>query len=143
MMFGRKKRQLERLLIAEDEPLIAFDNERFLADSGFQVIATVDNVAEAVALINGGTGIDLVLADISLSDGSGIDVAKAAFDRGIKVMFVTGEFPDTARDICVGCLAKPYQQRDLLLAIDAIEAVMGGDEPRRLPGGFRLFLTAA
>lgn len=143
MLFGKKKRQIERLLIAEDEPLIAFDNERFLADSGFQVVATVDNVAEAIALIESGADIDLVLADISLSDGSGLDVARAAFDRQIKVMFVTGEFPDGASAISVGCLAKPYQQRDLLLAIDAIEAVMGGDSPRRLPAGFKLFMDAA
>ncbi len=143
MIFGKKKRQLARLLIAEDEPLIAFDNERFLADSGFEVVATVDNVADAVALINDGADIDLVLADISLSDGSGLDVAQAAFDRGIKVLFVTGEFPESARTISAGCLTKPYQQRELLLAIDAIEAVVSGEAPRRLPGGFRLFLTVA
>lgn len=141
-MFGRKKRQLERLLIAEDEPLIAFDNERFLADAGFEVIATVDSVSDAVALLNGSEPIDLVLADISLSDGSGIDIARAAADRGIKVLFVTGEFPEAARGLAVGCLSKPYQQRDLLLAVEAIDAVIQGDEPRRLPSGFTLFMAA-
>ncbi|MBY0519101.1 MAG: response regulator [Sphingomonas sp.] len=143
MIFGRKKRQLERLLIAEDEPLIAFENERFLTDAGFTVVATVDRVADALALIGDGQTIDLVLADISLADGSGLDIAKAAFECGIKVLFVTGEFPETARAIAAGCLTKPYQQRDLLLAIDAIEAVIGGEEPRRLPPGFNLFATAA
>ena len=140
MKFGRKKRQLERLLIAEDEPLIAFDNERFLVDAGFDVVATVDRVADALVLLASGAEIDLVLADISLTDGSGLDIAQAAFDRGIKVMFVTGESNDAARPIAVGCLAKPYAQRDLLLAIDAVEAALGGLKPKRLPAGFRLFV---
>ena len=35
-MFGRKKRQIERLLLVEDEPLVAFDNEHALSDAGFE-----------------------------------------------------------------------------------------------------------
>lgn len=138
-MFGRKKRVLERLLIAEDEPLIAFDNERFLADAGFEVVATIDRVEDAVALINGGSEIDLVLADISLADGSGLDIARAATARGIKVLFVTGDADDAACDFAVGCLAKPYDQRDLLASIDAIEAVVAGEQPKKVPAGLRLF----
>lgn len=143
MMFGRKKRHLERLLIAEDEPLVAFDNERFLTDAGFEVVATVDRVADAVALIDEGRAIDLILADISLADGSGVDIARAASARGIKVLFVTGDGHEAARDIAAGCLDKPYAQRDLLLAIAAIEAVIGGKKPRRLPAGMRLFIAPA
>ncbi len=30
MIFGRRKRVLNRLLIVEDEPLVAFDNEHFM-----------------------------------------------------------------------------------------------------------------
>ncbi len=141
MLFGRKKRRISRLLIVEDEPLVAFDTEHFLREAEFEIVATVDRVASAMAVIRDGEEIDLVLVDMSLADGSGMDVAKAASEAGIKVLFVTGACPDGARDIAAGCLAKPYAQRDLLAAINAIEAVIDGRKPKKLPGGFSLFET--
>ncbi|MEI9851732.1 MAG: response regulator [Sphingomonas sp.] len=143
MIFRRKKRRIERVLIVEDEPLVAFETEHFLGESGFEIAATVDSVASAAAVIATDDEIDLVLVDVSLSDGSGIEVARAAHARGVQVLFVTGNCPGDARALAAGCLAKPYPPRDLLAAIDAIEAVLYGREPKRLPGGFSLFKKAA
>ncbi|CUS43420.1 MAG: response regulator [Pseudomonadota bacterium] len=143
MLFGRKKRQICRLLIVEDEPLVAFDTEHFLREAEFEIVATVDRVATALEVIRTETELDLVLVDISLADGSGFDVAHAAHGAGIPVLFVTGACPEGARDVAAGCLSKPYAQRDLLAAIDAIEAVIVGRKPRRLPDGFSLFDKAA
>lgn len=143
MLFGRKKRQIERLLIVEDEPLIAFDNEHFLRGSGFEITATVDSVADALRVMADEEGIDLVLVDVDLSDGSGVTVAQAAHAKGIAVLFVTGNCPGDARALAAGCLSKPYPQRDLVAAIDAIEAVVVGKTPKRLPGSFSLFQKAA
>lgn len=140
-LFERKKRRFNRLLVVEDEPLVAFDTEYFLRDEGFDVVATLDRVDDAVALIGSGAEIDLVLADISLADGSGLDVAKAAQGAGIAVLFVTGECPTEAETLADGCLGKPYSQRDLALAIAAIEAVRDGVVPKRLPAGLSLFKT--
>ena len=139
MLFGRKKRRITRLLVVEDEPLVAFDTEHFLTDAGFTIVATVDRVADATALLDSGTGIDLVLVDVSLADGSGLDVARAAGGHEVPVLFVTGNCPVEAQEIAAGCLAKPYAQRDLLGAIQAIDATLTGDTPKRLPSGFRLF----
>lgn len=52
-LFGRKKRRLVKLLVVEDEPLVAFDTEHVLTDAEFEVVATVDRVSKAVALIEG------------------------------------------------------------------------------------------
>jgi DNA-binding response OmpR family regulator len=139
MLFGRRKRRIARLLVVEDEPLVAFDTEHFLSDAGFEIVATVDRATEATALIDSGTAVDLVLADVSLADGSGLDVARAAQAREVPVLFVTGNCPVEAQQLAAGCLAKPYAQRDLLAAIQAIDATLAGESPRRLPGGFRLF----
>lgn len=145
MLFGGKKqRRIERLLIVEDEPLVAFDNEHFLNNEGFDIVGTVDSVADAVRLIEQTEDIDLLLVDVSLVDGSGIDVARVAHGRGITVMFVTGNCPGEAKQFAAGCLSKPYPQRDLLGAINAVEAVIEGRKvPRRLPGGFSLFAQVA
>ncbi|MFX7922726.1 response regulator, partial [Acinetobacter baumannii] len=67
VLFGKRKRHLARILIVEDEPLVAFDNERFLDEEGFEVVATIDRVEDAVTLIETGTPIDLVLADVNLA----------------------------------------------------------------------------
>lgn len=139
MLFGRKKRTIVRLLVVEDEPLIAFDTEHFLTDAAYEIVATVDRVADALAVIASGAEIDLLLVDVSLADGSGLDVARAAQAEGIPVLFVTGNCPVEATEIAAGCLAKPYAQRDLLGAIVAIEARRDGRPVKKLPNGFRLF----
>ena len=144
MLFGKRKRRIERVLVVEDEPLVAFDTEHFLAGEGFEIAATVDTIAEAMAVIGADAALDLVLVDVSLADGSGVEVARAAHALGVPVLFVTGHCPGDARALAAGCLAKPYPQRDLLTAIATIEAVLdGGKAPQRLPGSFSLFLGAA
>ena len=143
MLFAKRKPTLVRLLLVEDEPLVAFDNEHLLTDQGYEIVATVDRVADAVAVIEDGQAIDLVLADVNLADGNGVDVARAARARGIPVMFVTGNCPAEAEALAVGCLAKPYPQRTLIAAIGAVEASVAGRPSRRLPDGFRLFATSA
>lgn len=139
MLFGRKKRLIERLLVVEDEPLIAFDTEHVLTDAGYTIVGTVDRVADAVAVIESGTAIDLVLVDVNLADGSGLDVARAARSADVPVLFVTGRFPPEAEALATGRLAKPYQQRDLIGSIDAIDATLGGKRPKKLPAGLALF----
>jgi len=139
MLFAKRRRKLNRLLIVEDEPLIAFDNEYFLQSAGFDVVATVDTVAQAVASI-AEHEIDLVLTDVSLSDGGdGRDVAHAAQAKAVPLMFVTGSCPLDAQALAVGCLAKPYSQRDLLAAIEAVEARLAGRKTKKLPPSFTLF----
>ncbi|WP_294392727.1 response regulator [uncultured Sphingomonas sp.] len=138
MLFGKTERIIHRIVIVEDEPLVAFDNEHFLRDAGYEVAATVDTVPEAIAAIM--EGVDLVLADVNLSSGgSGRDVARIAKERGVPLVYVTGSCPDDARNSAMGLLAKPYSQRDLLGAIQAVDARLAGRQPRRVPKGFTLF----
>lgn len=142
MIFRRKKRRIDRVLVVEDEPLVAFDTEHLLDESGYTVVATVDRVADALAVIDGGHDVDLVLLDVKLADGSGVDVARRARSVGVAVLFVTGHCPPEATELANGCLSKPYTQRDLAGAIAAIDGAMGGKTPRRLPSGFQLFAPA-
>ena len=138
MLFGKRKRTIKRILIVEDEPLVAFDNEHFLRDAGYDIVATVDRAGDALRFIDAG-GLDLVLADVRLSDGSGIDVARAAQARAIPLLFVTGAMPPEARALAMGVLAKPYNHRELIAAIDALDAQIGGKAVKRSPPGLSLF----
>ncbi len=143
MLFGKKERRITRVLVVEDEPLVAFDTEHFLTGEGYEIVGTLDTVADALAALEADEDIHLVLVDVNLSDGSGVDVAQAAHARGIPVVFVTGSCPDEAQALAAGHLAKPYPQRDLLTAIEAVDTVLGGKSPRRLPPSFNLFLQPA
>lgn len=143
MVFGKKKRRITRLLIVEDEPLVAFDAEHFLVEEGFIVVATTDSVADAIAHIAAEEKVDMVLIDLALADGSGIDVAHAARAGDIPALFVTGKPPEEVEGHALGCLSKPYRQRDLLAAIAAVEALLDGKSPRRLPSGLKLFQPVA
>jgi DNA-binding response OmpR family regulator len=140
MVFGRRKRVITRLLIVEDEPLVAFDNEYTLTEEGFEVVATVDKVADALAVLDANADVHLVLADVSLADGSGIDLARQAHARGVAVIFCTGDCPEGGRAFAHGCLSKPYRPADLIDAIAAVDGqLQGRARPRRLPRGFSLF----
>jgi len=138
MLFGRPKSRLKNLLIVEDEPLIAFDNEHFLAGHGYVVVATIDNAQAALDLLRAG-GIDLVLSDVRLNGSDGRDVAIAAKQADIPVLFVTATCPIDAPEIAIGCLAKPYSLKELRQAIEAVEAHLDGAMPKRLPEGLTLY----
>ena len=140
MVFGRRKRTITRLLICEDEPLIAFDSEYALTEEGFEVVATVDRVADALAVLDANADVHLVLADVNLADGSGVELARQAHARGVAVIFCTGDCPEGGRAFARGCLAKPYSPADLIGAIAVVDNHMQGrPRPRGLPRGFSLF----
>jgi DNA-binding NarL/FixJ family response regulator len=139
MLFSRKARKLRRVLVVEDEPLVAFDNEHVLADAGYEVVGTVDTAEAAIELMAENPP-DIVLCDVTIAgERDGMDVARAAGEKDIKVLFVTASCPLEAQALAVGCLAKPYLPRDLSDAIAAVDATLAGRKPRRVPGNLSLY----
>ncbi|MCJ8157649.1 response regulator [Sphingomonas sp. LaA6.9] len=139
MLFGRKQRLINRLLIVEDEPLVAFDNEHVLTEAGYHVVGTVDRYRDAVAVLDAAE-VDLILSDVRLTgDRDGAELAREAMRREVRLIFVTASCPVDAPEISIGCLAKPFAHKELLAALDAIEACLGGARPRKLPRGLTLY----
>jgi CheY-like chemotaxis protein len=139
MLFGKRKRIVKRILIVEDEPLIAFDNEVMLGDAGYEVVATLDGFDEAIALL-GREQVDLVLSDVRLKGRrTGIDLARAAKKRGVPVLFASGhEPPDEAPECALGCLMKPYSERQLRQALESVERFLAGKKVKP-PKGLHFF----
>ena len=83
-----------RILIIEDEAVIAMDLSDLVTNAGHEVVATATTASQAVSAAKRERP-DLVLADIQLADGSsGIDAVRdilAAFE--VPVIFITA-FPD-------------------------------------------------
>jgi DNA-binding response OmpR family regulator len=141
MLFGKRKRVVNRILIVEDEPLTAFDTENLLGDEGYEVVATLDRFAEAVETLDR-EQVDLILCDVRLTgERSGIDLASEARGRGIPVLFVTGAAPDNASDLAIGVLEKPYNDRTLKAALLAVDRYLAGEKARP-PKGLTLFPQA-
>ena len=141
MLFGKRKRIVKRILIVEDEPLTAFDNESTLGDLGYDVVATVDSFEDAIERIDR-EDIDLVLSDLRLQGPkTGLDLARAAKQRGIPVLFATGHhLPQEAEALAIGVLAKPYSERTLRGALESIERMLAGEQPKP-PRGMQMFNT--
>lgn len=138
-LFRRKKRIIRRLLIVEDEPLVAFDNEHHLEKAGYEIAATVDSGEAAIALIAREL-VDAIVLDVNLSGtSSGIDVARVAATRGIAVLFVSGACPPEAALLAHAALAKPYTPDQLTGALELIDRVMQGEAVSEAPGGLTLF----
>jgi CheY-like chemotaxis protein len=135
MLFGKRKRIVKRILIVEDEPLTAFDNEVMLGDLGYEIVATLDNFEEAIALLDR-EDVDLVLSDVRLSGKrSGLDLARAAANRGVPVLYSTGhELPEQAKALAVGCLKKPYSERQLKNGLEAVDRMLGGEKVKATKG---------
>jgi len=138
MLFSKPKRVVKRILIVEDEPLVAFDNETMLADEGYEVVATVDRFRAAIEVLDR-EQVDLVLCDVRLyDDQSGIRLAKEACKRGIPVLFATGTAPPDADKLAIGCLIKPYSSRTLKAALESVNRHLLGKRPKP-PKGLELY----
>ncbi len=125
----------------EDEPLTAFDTENLLGDEGYEVAATLDRFADAVAALDS-EQVDLILCDVRLTgERTGIDLAQVAKNRRIPVLFVTGAPPDNASELAIGCLMKPYNDRTLKAALAAVDKYLAGEKVRP-PKGLTLYPEA-
>jgi CheY-like chemotaxis protein len=138
MLFGKRKQVVKRILIVEDEPLTAFDNENMLGDAGYVIVATVDDLAEALAVLDR-EEVHLILSDVRLrKDKTGVDLAHAALQRGVPTLFATGHSYPGAAEVAVGCLAKPYSERQLCKAIECVDRHLQGEKVKP-PRGLELF----
>ena len=141
MLFGKRKRIVNRILIVEDEPLTAFDTENLLGDEGYEVVATLDRFRDAVQVLDR-EQVDLILCDVRLTgERTGIDLAREGKMRRIPVLFVTGAPPDNAEELAVGCLLKPYNDRILKHALAAVDRYLAGEKAKP-PRGLTLFPKA-
>ncbi|WP_207484599.1 response regulator [Arenibaculum pallidiluteum] len=114
-----------RLLIIEDQAILALALEGMLFDLGHEVVGIARDHAEALRLAERHRP-DLALVDVMLADGiTGIDAMlalRSLFD--VPSLFVTGsarEIPDEALRLAVGIVEKPYRETTLRKALVAAE----------------------
>jgi CheY-like chemotaxis protein len=102
-----------RILVVEDEMLIAMMIEGMLNDLGCKSVATAATVDQAVTLIEG-QDFDAAMLDVNLKGSNSYPVADVLAARGVPYFFSTGNsgnMADGYGDRAV--LRKPFMSRDL------------------------------
>ena len=129
-------RCIRRLLVVEDDALVAFDHEYDLKSAGYEVVATVGS-GEAAVPVLAEAEVDAIILDLHLSGAmQGADIARLAHDRGVAVLLVSGDVPDPATAAyAFGHLAKPTAKRAVIAALQAMDARLCQQKtPRPVPG---------
>jgi len=113
-----KVREFRKVLLCEDEPLIRMVAVDMLEMLDLKVVET-GTIAEALAALT--DDIDLLISDVSLPDGSGIDLAGKvrALRPDMPVVFATGHQMKAPLDNSV-VLGKPFDEAALAAAIAAL-----------------------
>ena len=128
-----------RILVVEDEALIALELECLLDDLGHITVGVAGNAAEAIAL-GRSTAPDVALVDVHLVDGpTGIEVARAlSEDRRTTVVFMTANAKRIPQDFAgaIGVIAKPYSERVVASTLDYVADRRAGRGETACPDGF-------
>ena len=114
---------MQKILIVEDDATIIRTLEEYLRTEGFDTVAVSDqqNAVSAMEREN----VDLLLLDISLAEGNGFAVCKAAKEQGFPVIFLTasGDENSVVQGLDMGAddyIAKPFRPRELLSRIRSV-----------------------
>lgn len=110
-----------RILVVEDEALVAMLVEDALLEAGFEVIGPARSVAQALDLLTGDAPSAAVL-DLNLAGESSVAVADALSEAGIPFVVATGYgaagLPASHKTVPV--LPKPYDPADLTTILDRL-----------------------
>ena len=103
-----------RILLIEDESMVAMLMEDMLADLGHEVCATAADMAQAVQMATTGS-FDLAIIDVNLDGQPSYPVAELLASRGIPFAFATGYGRGGLEGNFAGtpALAKPFIEADL------------------------------
>lgn len=123
-----------RILLVEDEYLIAMEMERWLQDAGAKIVGPVPSVEQALDVIEEVNGaLDAAVLDINLSHGELVyPVADRLKELGVPYLFATGDvrvvsdqaYREQPR------LEKPVLDRELL---GAMVKLIGARHPKKVP----------
>jgi PAS domain S-box-containing protein len=125
---GLKVAGKPRVLLVEDEALVAMMIQECLAEFGYQVVGPICTAAEAAARAKDGP-LEAAVLDINLGDGAVYPIADMLAARGVPFVLVTGYDADSvdARFRKIPVLQKPIEREMLKRAfVVAAKASVAG-----------------
>ena len=114
-----------RILLVEDEVLVALNMETELADVGAAIVGPAFSLDDGLGLLD--ERIDAAVLDINLGDRQVWPLARALEDRSIPFLFASANCADqVVRDNGYGdvrCIDKPIDFRELIAKLAAMVTV--------------------
>lgn len=131
-----------RILIIEDEALVAMELRFVLEDLGYDIAGVAADALTARNLVRE-TEVDLALVDIHLSDGpTGVELGRElGQDQGVTVLYMTAN-PGMVRNGVagtIGVLSKPTDERAVQKAVDYALRRRKGEPVEYAPPELQLF----
>ena len=131
-----------KVLIAEDDLMIADMAEEILVRAGYEVCGIARTVAEAVELVRDRKP-DLAVIDMRLAEGGfGTEIAAQLSDLvQLGILYASGNMLHTMLTATNGhaCLAKPYRSGDLVRSLEIVsEIIATGSASPPFPYGFHV-----
>jgi DNA-binding response OmpR family regulator len=116
-----KSRAGRRVLVVEDEFMVAMGLEMVLSDAGYTVIGPIgrfDQALEAATVHE----VDFALLDVNVRGVEVFPIADILAKRGIPFAFLTGYDKETIPlgPVKANVLSKPFKATELLAAVDAM-----------------------
>ncbi len=131
-----------RILIVEDEALVAMELRFVLEDLDYVVVGNAPDARTALALASRG-GIELALVDIHLSDGpTGVDLGRALGQEfGITVLYMTANPGMVSHGVpgTMGVLTKPTDECAVREAVEYALHLRRGEPVQLIPPGLQMF----
>lgn len=134
---------MAKVLIVEDEMLVALHLEGIVSDLGFEPVGIAADAAQAAQL--NGLQPDIALVDLNLRDGpTGPEIGRRLAANGVAVVFLTANPDQLGAGVegALGVMGKPCDD-------DCVSAALGYALARRSghaaspPGTMRVFPNAA
>ncbi|PPU09614.1 hypothetical protein [Xanthomonas arboricola] len=102
-----------RILVVEDDYLLAESLNDLLVEAGVCVLGPVGNVPEALSLVTSGQSIDGALLDVNVRGQPVFPVADALLERGVPFSFCSGydRYTLPPRFAHLSYCMKPYNPR--------------------------------
>ena len=120
-----------RIIVVEDEPLIALDMESILIAAGCEIAGSAGSLEKAKALV-ARAEFDAALLDVNLGGDSVGELAAALIQRNVPFAFVTGygreALPEGFQDMVA--VRKPASQKELLAVV---QRLVGRSAPATVP----------
>lgn len=114
-----------KVLIVEDESIVAMDIQQSLGKLGYDVVGIASSGDKALSLLEENSKVNIILMDIMIKgDMTGIDVAEIVKEKyGIPVVFLTAYADDSTLEKAkiaepYGYILKPFKEVDLKTNIE-------------------------
>jgi len=109
-----------RVLVVEDEPVVAMYLEDLLEALGCETIGPASRLADGLVLA-GGNGFDVAILDINLGGERSTPIAEALRARGLPFAFASGYgAPPEGFGDEVPMIEKPYREAQVAGALDRL-----------------------